>query len=188
MPQKNVSDRHQKQNNMYKDVFFNNQACLNYLMHALIVVYVDSEKTDYYGKFQHRYASANIMEYIFQKAEYRQKFVEISTKYKEDFSEFCNLLINDMNSLLFDGLLALEEIRNYEMVRENDHEWNQLDQEQRDQAEQNYNDKTRTAKSCLQLSNMVIKLMAKVTTYCQEPFISEELGEKFAQALNFCLD
>jgi len=36
---------------MYKDVFFNNQACMNYLMHALVLVYVDSEKTDYYGKF-----------------------------------------------------------------------------------------------------------------------------------------
>jgi len=67
------------------------------------------------------------MEYIFQKAEYRQKFIELSTKYKDDFSEFCNLLINDMNSLLFDGLLALEEIRNYEAMRENTHEWNQLD-------------------------------------------------------------
>jgi len=67
------------------------------------------------------------MEYIFQKAEYRQKFIELSTKYKDDFSEFCNLLINDMNSLLFDGLLALEEIRNYKAMRENTHEWNQLD-------------------------------------------------------------
>lgn len=67
------------------------------------------------------------MEYIFQKAEYRQKFVELSTKHKEDFSEFCNLLINDMNSLLFDGLLALEEIRNFELMKENAHEWNQLD-------------------------------------------------------------
>lgn len=72
------------------------------------------------------------MEFIFEKKEYRQKFVELSKIYKEDFSEFCNLLINDMNSLLFDGLLALEEIRNYEMMRENDHEWNQLDNEQRE--------------------------------------------------------
>ena len=30
--------------------------------------------------------------------------------------------------------------------------------------------------------------MAKVTLNCQDPFISEELGEKFTQALNFCLD
>ena len=30
--------------------------------------------------------------------------------------------------------------------------------------------------------------MGKVTVSCKDPFISNELGEKFAQALNFCLD
>jgi hypothetical protein len=35
---------------------------------------------------------------------------------------------------------------------------------------------------------MVIQLLAKVTKNVKEPFISEELGEKFANALNFCLD
>ena len=30
--------------------------------------------------------------------------------------------------------------------------------------------------------------MSKVTGKCQEPFVSEELGAKFAQAINFCLD
>ena len=30
--------------------------------------------------------------------------------------------------------------------------------------------------------------MSKVTKHCQDPFVSEELGEKFSQALNFCLD
>ena len=33
------------------------------------------------------------------------------------------MLINDMNSLLFDGLLALEEIKNYEELREDDATW-----------------------------------------------------------------
>jgi hypothetical protein len=35
------------------------------LMHALVVIYIDSEKTGYYDKFKWRYYSANIMEYIF---------------------------------------------------------------------------------------------------------------------------
>lgn len=35
---------------------------------------------------------------------------------------------------------------------------------------------------------MVIQLLAKVTKHCPEPFVSKELGEKFAQAINFCLD
>jgi len=57
------------------------------------------------------------------------KFVEISEKHPEDFSDFCNLLINDMNSLLFDGLLALEEIKNFEEIKEEHETWSQLDEE-----------------------------------------------------------
>ena len=40
----------------------------------------------------------------------------------------------------------------------------------------------------LQLANMIVELLAKVTEYCPEPFVSEELGEKFAEAVDFCLD
>lgn len=98
------------------------------------------------------------------------------------------MLINDMNSLLFDGLLALEEIKNYEELREDDATWQQLPQDEREQSESNFVDQSRKAKGSLQLSNMVIQLLARVTTHSQQPFISEELGEKFAQAVNFCLD
>lgn len=35
---------------------------------------------------------------------------------------------------------------------------------------------------------MVIQLLAKVTMNCPEPFVTEEIGEKFSQAVNFCLD
>ena len=38
------------------------------------------------------------------------------------------------------------------------------------------------------MSNMVIQLLSKVTSHCKDPFVSEELGEKFATALNYCLD
>ena len=31
-------------------------------------------------------------------------------------------------------------------------------------------------------------MLAKVTGHCPDPFVSKELGEKFAQAINFCLD
>jgi hypothetical protein len=50
---------------LHKDVFFQNMVLKKFLMHSLIVVYGDSEQTGYYGKFQYRYASAKIMEYIF---------------------------------------------------------------------------------------------------------------------------
>ena len=67
------------------------------------------------------------MEYIWSDEQYRAKFIEISEFHKDDFSEFCNILIMDMNSLLFDGLLALEEIKNFEELKEDDYTWSQLD-------------------------------------------------------------
>jgi len=39
-----------------------------------------------------------------------------------------------------------------------------------------------------QLANAVVNLMARITEHCKEPFVSEEIGEAFACALNFCLD
>jgi ubiquitin conjugation factor E4 B len=35
---------------------------------------------------------------------------------------------------------------------------------------------------------MVIELVARITRHCATPFTTEEMGEKFAQAVNFCLD
>jgi hypothetical protein len=32
-------------------------------------------------------------------------------------------MINDMNSLLFDGLLALEEIKNFENLKSDEYSW-----------------------------------------------------------------
>lgn len=156
VPQKNVSKHHEKQNRLYKDVFFVNDALKKYLMHALLVVYVDSEKIDYYGKFQYRFASAQLMEYVWQDETYRRRFVELSKDYPADFSALCNLLLNDTNSLLFDGLLALEEIKNHESLKEDEYAWSQLGQEEREQAEQHFHDESRKAKGTLQLSNMVI--------------------------------
>eukprot|EP00355_Strombidium_rassoulzadegani_P010591 CAMPEP_0168619708 /NCGR_PEP_ID=MMETSP0449_2-20121227/6747_1 /TAXON_ID=1082188 /ORGANISM="Strombidium rassoulzadegani, Strain ras09" /LENGTH=364 /DNA_ID=CAMNT_0008660663 /DNA_START=238 /DNA_END=1329 /DNA_ORIENTATION=- len=188
LPQKNVAQHHEKQNRMYKDAFFSNVVLRKYLMLALIIVYVDSEKTEYYGKFKYRYASSAIMEYIFSDVQYREMFKLLPKNNPEDFNEFCNLLINDINSLLFDGLLALEEIKNFESMKEDQYTWSQLDNEQREQAESNFVDNQRKAKGSLQLSNVVIQLLSKVTNYCQEPFVSQELGEKFANAINYCLD
>lgn len=46
----------------------------------------------------------------------------------------------------------------------------------------------RKAKPHFQLSNMVVKLLQKVTIEVRQPFVSEELGEPFANAVNFCFD
>ena len=83
-------------------------------MEAVINVYIDSERTDYYGKFSYRHAASLIMEYLWQEKHYRDKFEQLGHVKPGLFIEFCNFLINDVNNLLFEGLLCLEEIRNFE--------------------------------------------------------------------------
>lgn len=42
------------------------------------------------------------------------------------------MLINDMNTMLFDGLLALEVIKNFEDLKEEEGVYDQLPQDERD--------------------------------------------------------
>lgn len=85
-------------------------------MEAIISVYIDSERTDYYGKFTYRYFASMIMEFVWSDAKYREKFVYISKAKPDIFIEFCNFLISDVNNLLFEGLICLSEIKNYEEI------------------------------------------------------------------------
>lgn len=43
-------------------------------MEAIITVYIDSERTDYYGKFSYRFAASLIMEFVWSDPNYRNKF------------------------------------------------------------------------------------------------------------------
>lgn len=96
-------------------------------------MYIDSEKTDYYGRFSYRYSSARILEYVLSSdGQYRSKFIEVSKSISGEFSEFCNFLINDVNQLLFDGILALEEIKNFEEKKEDVALWSMLSEEEKE--------------------------------------------------------
>lgn len=86
------------------------------------------------------------MEFIWSDKDYRAQFIALPKHHPQDFSEFCNLLINDMNTLLFDGLLALEEIKNFEDTKEEADTWASLPEEVKEQMEGNYKEKSRQAK------------------------------------------
>ena len=60
-------------------MFFNNDALKKHLMHALIVVYCDSELVSPYIKFKYRYGAAFVMDYIWMAAVYREDFIGLQT-------------------------------------------------------------------------------------------------------------
>lgn len=91
-------------------------------MEAAITVYIDAERTDYYGKFTNRYIASMLMEYAWSDPVHRHNFNELGNVKPGLFIEFCNFLLNDMNNMIFEGLLALEEIKNYE-ERSSSQDW-----------------------------------------------------------------
>jgi Ubiquitin elongating factor core len=116
---RNKKDRPQQDNredNLYKDVFFTNPTLKSYLIEALVAVYIDSERTGYYEKASFRFYASVIMEFVWSDAQYRERFMHLGSAKPGLFIEFCNFLINDMNNLLFDGLLEIGEIRDYESL------------------------------------------------------------------------
>jgi hypothetical protein len=64
MPQKKPQQGRERQNQLYKNVFFENDALKAYLMHACIQAFYDSEKTGFYTKYGLRHAAASLMEYL----------------------------------------------------------------------------------------------------------------------------
>lgn len=101
------------------------------LIEAIVHVYIDAERTGYYEKSSFRFYASLIMEFVWSDSQYRDRFVALGKKRPGLFLEFCNFIINDVNNLLFDGLLELEEIRDYEELAKSP-EWGTMDQEMRD--------------------------------------------------------
>lgn len=113
---------------LHKDIFTNNVTLKQYLVEALVVEYADSERTSYYQKFSLRYFSCVIFEFIWPNQVYKDSFEKLGKEKPGLFIEFCNFMIKDINDLLFEGLILLEEIKNFEEIV-NTPEWHQYDLE-----------------------------------------------------------
>jgi len=98
-----------------------NTICQRHLIEALIRVYIEAEKTGYYEKFRYRFFSVMVMEFVWGEHEFRAQFIDLNHKDPGLFVEFCNFLINDVNNDVFEGLLALEHIKEWEELQEGWH-------------------------------------------------------------------
>lgn len=107
-------------------MFFHSVTLRAHLIEALVTVYIDSERTGYYEKSSFRFYASLLLEYVWSDVGYRASFIALGSARPGLFVEFCNFLINDLNTLLFDGLLELQEIRDFEELRDG-HEWGQVD-------------------------------------------------------------
>jgi hypothetical protein len=76
MNKRRQSNKHQdREDQLYKDVFFQNTTMKHYLIEALVNVYIDAERTGYYEKASFRFYASIIMEYVWSDGGYREKFM-----------------------------------------------------------------------------------------------------------------
>lgn len=121
-------------------------------MEALVCVYIDAERTGFYEKASYRYYASMLMDYVWSDGQYRERFMQVGQRRPGLFIEFCNFLINDMNTLLFDGLLEIQDIRDYEELS-GSAEWAGLDQEAQQQMTSKFDENKRKAQAHFQLAN-----------------------------------
>ncbi|CAH0519935.1 unnamed protein product [Peronospora belbahrii] len=155
-----------------------------HLAPCLLALYGDVEQTGFYEKLEHRYNIACLLKYLWKLDGHKPAFFLIA-KDKENFVKFAHGLMNHINSLVTDALVALPEIKNLQEEMQDVARWMALDESVREQKQSLLSDKERTVTSSLQLANETIHMMSYLTSEIQEPFVKmPELEDRLVSMLN----
>lgn len=158
-----------------------------HLAPCLLALYGDVEQTGFYEKLEHRYHIACLLRYLWKVPGHKSAFVRISAD-EDKFVKFAHGLMNHINSLVTDALIALPEIKQLQEEMQDEARWMALDETVREQKQNLLADKERTVTSSLQLANETIHMMSYLTTEIQEPFLRKpELEERLVSMLNCVL-
>ncbi|KAG1711371.1 hypothetical protein DVH05_008625 [Phytophthora capsici] len=155
-----------------------------HLAPCLLALYGDVEHTGFYEKLEHRYNIACLLKYLWKLDGHKPAFLLISED-RENFVKFAHGLMNHINSLVTDALIALPEIKVLQEEMQDVARWMALDESVREQKQSLLSDKERTVTSSLQLANETIHMMSYLTSEIQEPFVKmPELEDRLVSMLN----
>ncbi|KAK1947523.1 putative ubiquitin conjugation factor E4 [Phytophthora citrophthora] len=155
-----------------------------HLAPCLLALYGDVEHTGFYEKLEHRYNIACLLKYLWKLDGHKPAFLMISED-RENFVKFAHGLMNHINSLVTDALIALPEIKVLQEEMQDVARWMALDETVREQKQSLLSDKERTVTSSLQLANETIHMMSYLTSEIQEPFVKmPELEDRLVSMLN----
>ncbi|KAL7684336.1 putative U box domain, Zinc finger, RING/FYVE/PHD-type, ubiquitin conjugation factor E4, core [Plasmopara halstedii] len=154
-----------------------------HLAPCLLALYGDVEQTGFYEKLEHRYNIACLLKYLWKIDGHKSAFFTIAED-RENFVKFAHGLMNHINSLVTDALIALPEIKLLQEEMQNIAQWMALDESVREQKQSLLSDKERTVISSLQLANETIHMMSYLTSEIQAPFVQmPELEDRLVSML-----
>ncbi|RLN52723.1 hypothetical protein BBJ28_00016461 [Nothophytophthora sp. Chile5] len=158
-----------------------------HLAPCLLGLYGDVEHTGFYEKLEHRYNIACLLKYLWKQEGHKPAFLRIAED-RENFVKFAHGLMNHINGLVTDALIALPEIKLLQEEMQDVATWMALDEAVREQKQSLLSDKERTVTSSLQLANETIHMMSYLTSEIQEPFVKmSELEDRLVSMLNSVL-
>jgi ubiquitin conjugation factor E4 B len=178
---------------MVKNLIGSHPVATEYLISALIGLFVDIEKTglhtQFYDKFGIRYCISQMLKYCWFNYPhlYRPKVKEEADN-KELFLKFVNLLMNDTNYLLDEGLRKLKEIHTLQLEIEGVSPGSStLTDQQREEKVKHLAELERHATGTIQLGNETIYLFKYLSEGIKQPFLRNEIVDRLAAMLNFNL-
>lgn len=167
------------------------------LVPTLLHVFVDIETTgqavEFEMKFSYRRPMYDIMKYIWEMDEYREKFVrmaELAENHIDDeeaplFLRFVNLLINDAIFLLDEALGYMKQIQEQQIER--DTTWADLPANERSNNEAQLHHMGRLARYHNIMGTETIQMLDKLTARINAVFTQPSMVDRIAAMLNYFL-
>eukprot|EP01064_Diplonema_japonicum_P003298 TRINITY_DN12142_c0_g1_i1.p1 TRINITY_DN12142_c0_g1~~TRINITY_DN12142_c0_g1_i1.p1 ORF type:complete len:910 (+),score=249.75 TRINITY_DN12142_c0_g1_i1:67-2796(+) len=161
------------------------------LMPNMMSAYVDLESlggsNQFFEKFTYRYYVGVLIRKFYNEMVFREAVLTCSKKSDVGFVKFFNMMLNDVNWLLSEGLKRVAKIHEYEVLSEKPGEWASMTSDARRAIEEGHTEATQQCKPYMTLANEAMTLVSALVRDTPSSFLQSALIGKVADMLNFFL-
>eukprot|EP01059_Diplonema_ambulator_P010234 TRINITY_DN20230_c0_g1_i1.p1 TRINITY_DN20230_c0_g1~~TRINITY_DN20230_c0_g1_i1.p1 ORF type:complete len:851 (+),score=254.47 TRINITY_DN20230_c0_g1_i1:99-2555(+) len=161
------------------------------LMPNMMNAYVDLENlggsNQFFEKFTYRYYVGVLIRHFYDEMVFRDAVLTCSKKSDVRFVKFFNMMLNDVNWLLSEGLKRVTKINEYEDMHTRPGEWAAMTSDARRSVEVGYNEAMEQCKPYMTLANEAMQLVSTLVRDTPSSFLQSALIGKVADVLNFFL-
>lgn len=163
------------------------------LLHVFVDIETTGQAVQFEMKFSYRRPMYDVIKYIWEMEEYRQRFLDMATYAEEHiddedaplFLRFVNLLVNDATFLLDEALEYMKKIQ--EQQQDQEQNWPNLAAQERSRNEAELNQMGRLARYHNIMGLETIHILEKLTGAISAVFTNPTMVDRVAAMLNFFL-
>ncbi|OAF70604.1 hypothetical protein A3Q56_01631 [Intoshia linei] len=159
----------------------------NHIPKAIMNYYVNVENTgssnDFYDKFSIRFSINLLLRKLWYNQDAKEKMIEFSKT--SEFIKFINMALNDVIYLFDENISTLKKMKNTQMVINDVSKYNALTENEQKMRRQELQNSERILLSMIKLLMQLLKMIVMFTLKIKEPFMKEELLDRFTVMLNF---